>query len=243
MIGVFNRMSKSANDRIKSDLKNNNVVDQIKKDHPQVSFFHLCVLIFVIGCLIGYLVEVYYAFFKTGTYINKQGMIYGPFNQIYGFGALVFTLALYKFRNINKFLLFLAASVIGGAFEYICSLLQEVIFKSYSWNYARFRFSLGGRTNLVHAAFWGILGVLFFSVIFPAFVEAINKIPTLAIKIVSWFFFVFMIINMALSSVAALRYEERYKKHEAPSNVIEEIIDKVYPDERMAKVYPNIKFK
>lgn len=228
--------------KARKQQNNESVVDQIRKDNPKVSFFHLCVLIFVLGCLIGYLVEVYYAFFKHGTYINKQGMIYGPFNQIYGFGALVFVLILYKIRNINKFLLFLAASFVGGVFEYMCSFLQEVIFKSSSWNYSKMKFSFNGRTNIVHAAFWGILGVIFFWFIFPAFIRLINAVPIRVTKIISWSFFVFMILNMTVSTVAAIRYEERSVEKKAPSNSIERFLDDVYPDERMHRVYPNVKF-
>ena len=84
-----------------------------KEINQKTNFFHLCVLIFVFGCFLGYVVEVIYSYFKHGHFINRQGMIYGPFNQVYGFGALIFTILLYRVRNCNKIVLFFAGAIIG----------------------------------------------------------------------------------------------------------------------------------
>ena len=207
----------------------------------KVIFFYICVWIFVLGCLIGYAVEVAYSYFTSGSFHNKQGMIYGPFNQVYGFGAVVFTVSLYKFRNARKPILFLAGSLVGGVFEYICSYIQEVVFKSESWNYTTLPLSFNGRTNPMHAMFWGALGVLFFTFVLPPFTNLMSKIPTRVTVIISWFLFIFMLLNMAISSAAVIRQTQRRNGDKA-DNVIEEFLDKHYDDEMLKKVYPNMKF-
>lgn len=212
-----------------------------EKKQDKVNFFNLCVFIFVLGCIIGYVVEVIYAYYKHGRFINKQGMIYGPFNQIYGFGAMIFTLSLYKFRKSNKLIILIAGTIVGGLFEYVCSYLQEIIFKSESWNYSKFPLSFNGRTNPIHALFWGVLGVLFMTFILPPMIHMINNIPIHIATIISWLLFVFMIINMTISAAAVCRQAER-KKGEKPSNSIECFLDKHYDDDFLKKVYPNMKF-
>ena len=213
------------------------------KNHPnsKTNMFCLCVFVFVIGCFIGYVVEVVYEFIKHGEFINKQGMIYGPFNQIYGFGALVFTLALYKFRNSKKIVIFIMGSLLGGVFEYVCSFIQEKIFNSESWNYSSLPLSLNGRTNLMHAAFWGILGLLFIIYCMPFIVKLLQSISFKTAISSSVLLLVFMIFNMTISSISVLRYIERLE-HEAPSNQIEVFLDQHYDDELIKKVYPKTKF-
>lgn len=210
-------------------------------DLNNIKFFHLCVWVFVIGCLLGYFVEVVYAYAKHGYYINKQGMIYGPFNQVYGMGALVFTLCLYKFRECKSYIIFLAGAVIGGAFEFVCSYLQEIIFKSASWHYTKFPLSLNGRTNLIHSIFWGILGVLFLSFMLPAFAHAVEKVPLLIKSTATWVIFVFMILNLTISACAVYRQSQRLEGHIA-KNHVETFLDSHYNDATMKKVYPNMKF-
>jgi len=205
----------------------------------KIKFFQLCVWIF--GCVLGFAVEVVYAYFKHGRYINKQGMIYGPFNQVYGLGAVVFTICLYKFRECKRYIIFLAGAIIGGAFEFVCSFLQEIIFKSASWHYSKFPFSLNGRTNPIHAMFWGILGVIFFGAIFPYFVNLMDKVPSYIRTPLTWFVFVFMVLNLTISACAVYRQSQRLEKQEA-DNAFEVFLDKHYDDQTLKKIYPNMKF-
>lgn len=44
---------------------------------------------FFIGCIIGTYYEEILNLIRTGVWESRQGIIYGPFNPIYGFGLLV----------------------------------------------------------------------------------------------------------------------------------------------------------
>lgn len=228
----------------KTALKDLVDIEIVKPDknnkYQKVNFFHLCVLIFVLGCLIGYIVEVIIAFIKCGHFVNKQGMIYGPFNQIYGFGALIYTICLYPFKNSKKYILLLMGTFIGGLFEYLCSVFQEIVFKSTSWQYSKLPLSIGGRTNLLFALGWGILGLLFITFVLPLLIRMINKCPTILTITLAWGFFVLMIFNMIISSAASLRQTERHKGNKA-NNAIEIFLDKHYDDDLLKKVYPTAK--
>ena len=62
--------------------------------------------VFVIGCLLGYIMEVVFNFVRTGEFETRQGLIFGPFAPVYGIGTLAFYLILPKMRNSLQVLLY-----------------------------------------------------------------------------------------------------------------------------------------
>ena len=67
-----------------------------------------------------------------------------------------------KTRNV-----FLIGTVLGGAFEYLCSLFQEKVFGSISWDYSNHFLNINGRTTIPFAIVWGILCVLMIKIVLP----------------------------------------------------------------------------
>ena len=47
-------------------------------------------IIFMIGSIIGYIVEMIVALVQNGHFVSRQGLIYGPFTPVYGIGILVY---------------------------------------------------------------------------------------------------------------------------------------------------------
>ena len=50
--------------------------------------FHKLFLIYAIGCMIGTYYEEVLTFCRSGQWLSRQGIIYGPFNPVYGAGFL-----------------------------------------------------------------------------------------------------------------------------------------------------------
>ena len=71
-------------------------------------------LVCFVGSFAGVVVESIWCILRHGYLESRAGLVYGPFNLLYGVGALTLTLALYRFRNRGRWLSFL-----GG----ICLLL------------------------------------------------------------------------------------------------------------------------
>lgn len=198
--------------------------------------------VFFIGCFGGVVIETLWCLITRGHYESRVGLIYGPFNLVYGFGALVLTYSLYKYRNRSGIYSFFGGFISGSIVEYLCSFFQELAFGSTSWDYSSMPYNLNGRICLEYSIFWGILGVLWIKTIYPIMATWILKIPNKIGKTLTSLLFAFMIFNSFMSGSTVYRWYERTQGKEA-SNIFETYIDKHYPDTRMKKIYANLEFK
>ena len=58
--------------------------------------------IFVIGSVFGFFAEMLYALIYTRTLEIRQGLIYGPFIQIYGMGAVAYYILISNIKEPKK---------------------------------------------------------------------------------------------------------------------------------------------
>lgn len=195
--------------------------------------------IFIFGCIFGCVMEMVLYFIQhNGELVSRKGLIYGPFNPVYGIGAVIFTIFLCKRKNI--FAIFFLAAILGGAFEFLCSYLQEKIFGTISWDYSDEPLNIEGRTSALYMFYWGCLGVVYAKLVYPFLSKLIEKVPVKVGNIATRVMVIFMIIDCIISFAASYRQEER-KDGIKPQNEVEKIIDKEYPDSRMDEIYENEK--
>ena len=193
--------------------------------------------VFVIGCFMGYIIEVTFNFVRTGNFETRQGLIYGPLAPVYGLGTLVFYLVLPKFKKVWQ--VFLVSGILGGITEYLCSYFQEKVFGTVSWDYTNQILNFNGRTSIIYCLAWGALGVIFIKLIYPYFENIFDKVLyKIGTKIITAFAIVFMIFNISISSLAAQREHERRDNIKADSEM-DYFLDEYYPDEVLDKVYKN----
>lgn len=197
--------------------------------------------IFFIGSFAGVVVETLWCLVRHGYLESRAGLVYGPFNLLYGAGAAALSLCLYRYRNRGNWLSFLGGMVVGSAVEYVCSWGQEVLFGSRSWDYSNVPFNLNGRICLLYSIFWGILGVLWIKELYPRMVKWILKIPNKAGKILTWVLAAFFVVNAVVSLIAVYRWSQRVDGV-AAANGFWEFIDARFPNARMERIYANMKF-
>ena len=203
--------------------------------------FYKLFWIFFIGAFLGVVVELLFCLATQFHLENRSGLIYGPFNPVYGFGAVALTLGLYWLRYKRDLYILIGGTILGGAIEYICSWVQEQIFGTVSWDYSKLPFNINGRICLLYSIFWGILAILWIKFLYPRFCSLILKIPNKLGRPLSWILAVFMVFNMFMSSVAVLRWAERLEDIPATTS-IGRYMDKHYPNSRMEWYYPNMRF-
>ena len=203
--------------------------------------FYKLFWVFFIGCFAGVVLETLYCLIQRGHYESRVGLIYGPFNLVYGIGALCLSGALYRFRNRGRVFSFVGGFVVGSVVEYACSWFQEVCFGSTSWDYSNMPYNLNGRICLLYSVFWGILGIFWIKDIYPRMAKWILKIPNKVGKPLTWALLVFMVFNSVMTLFTSLRWTARREGVE-PRNAFEAYIDEHYPDERMQKIFANAEF-
>lgn len=202
--------------------------------------FYKLFWIFVIGCLFGSIYEMLLEFIKSGTWQNRSALIYGPFNLVYGLGAVLFMISLYRVRNL--WVVFILGTFLGGFFEYMISWLQEIIFHTTSWDYSNHFLNFDGRTSLFVAIGWGILSVVFIKWIAPFFDRWIDRIPRRPGLLITWFVLLFFVFNITVTTLAVWRETNRSDGIEA-RNDLEQFLDEHFPDSRLEKIFPNKKEK
>ena len=195
--------------------------------------------LFMIGNVAGFLMETFWAFFIQRRVELRVGLVWGPFIPVYGFGAVIMTLLLYRFYKKRDLVTFAAAAVVGAAFEYFCSLFQELAFGTVLWEYSGTTANIGGRTNLMYALIWGVLGLLWVKDFYPRISKLIEKIPKKIGSPLTVILCVFMIADMFVSGTAVIRRGQRMKG--IPANGGYEMwLDKHFDDKYLDFVYPNM---
>lgn len=111
--------------------------------------FYKLFWVFFLCCFLGVVIETIFCWIASGRLSQRTGLVWGPFNLIYGIGAVLLTVCLHPFIGKSDRWIFIGGSIIGGAFEYFCSWLQETVLGTVSWDYTGYPFNLNGRINLL----------------------------------------------------------------------------------------------
>ena len=238
--------------------------------------------VFMICAFLGDLIETLFCRVTGGVWMSRSSVIYGTFSIVWGFGAVILTVVLQRLAGKEDRYIFLAGSVLGGVYEYLCSVFTEIFLGTTFWDYSDMPFNIGGRTNLLYCIFWGLLSVVWVKICYPTISGWIEKLPPLGAKIATWAVIVLMSCDAVISAGAMVRYVERQDsaavqessadagtaagvenaaKEESVADagtaagtenttgtvraekksVIDTFFDINYPDERIEKVWPNMK--
>lgn len=195
------------------------------------------VLLFIIGAFLGDVVETIFCRITAGYWMSRSSLVWGPFSIVWGLAITLVTLLLYRYKDKSASWLFVTGTLLGGAYEYLCSVFTEVVFGAVFWDYSAIPFNLGGRINLLYCFFWGFAAVAWFKVFYPPLSRMIERIPRTFGKVLTWCLCLFMVADMAVSSMALVRYNQRLEGI-PPRNEVAVYLDEHYDDARMQAVYP-----
>lgn len=192
--------------------------------------------IFIVGCVVGWLVEGVFSLIKWKEFINHSAVVIGPFNMAYGLGALMLTALLYKFRNEKNIKIFLIGFIGGSVLEYIMSWGMELVLGFTAWDYSRKPLNLNGRICVRYSLFWGFLGVVWIKYIYPYISKLLEKMDKNLGKRLAIFLSIFLAFDIFLTGVAINRARKKEKGIEAKYKY-EEVLDKTFNKEYLKNMY------
>lgn len=196
--------------------------------------------IFLIGSIIGYGIEMIVGLVQNGHFVSRQGLLFGPFIQVYGVGLVAYYLVISNIKKKSYIKIFFITMLLGGIVEYLFSYLQETWFGTISWDYSNLLFNIHGRTSLLHCLYWGIGGVLFVRFILPLIRNLNEWCKNTNFRYITAFLVLFITFDIVMSGMAGSRQLER-KNNIAANGYIDNFFDEYYPDEKLEQIYSNAK--
>lgn len=201
--------------------------------------FYKVVMCFYIAAFLGDIIEMVFCRVTEGVWMSRSSVVWGPFSIVWGLAIALGTVMLYRYRNQGSVRLFLAGTVLGGLYEYLCSVFTEVLYGKVFWDYSNIPLNVNGRINLWYCFFWGVAAVLWLKKLYPVISSWIEKIPKKTGTVIIWCLIVFMCINIGISSMVLWRFTEREDKIPA-DGYLEQWVDTHYGDEIVHRIYPNV---
>lgn len=196
--------------------------------------------IFLIGSILGYGIEMVVGLVQNGHFVSRQGLLFGPFIQVYGVGLVAYYLVISNIKKKSYIKIFFITMLLGGIVEYLFSYLQETWFGTISWDYSNLLFNIHGRTSLLHCLYWGIGGVLFVRFILPLIRNLNEWCKNTNFRFITAFLVLFITFDIVMSGMAGSRQLER-KNNIAANGYIDNFFDEYYPDEKLEQIYSNAK--
>ena len=198
------------------------------------------VWLFVIGAFLGDVVETIFCRVTAGVWMSRSSLVWGPFSVVWGLALVLATVLLRGSERKSESRIFWFGVILGGAYEYVCSAVTELLFGTVFWDYSGFKFNLGGRINLLYCFFWGIAAVAWIRYGYPLVAKGMNKLKTHIRPWMTAALAVFMAVNMGVSALAMARYDARTSGVEA-ATPLAVFLDAHFDNARMERIYPNAK--
>lgn len=202
--------------------------------------FYKLFWLFLIGAFVGDLIETVFVWGASGVLMSRSSLLYGPFSVVWGLGAVLLTVVLRGLMDKSDRYIFVGGALMGGVYEYMCSVVTEKLFGKVFWDYSKIPFNLNGRINLLYCVFWGIAAVVWVKEVYPRISALIEKIPMKVGKILTWVLVVLLAVDVAFSCMALGRMDQREKGIPA-TNAVQQFLDEQYPDEYLTQRYQNMK--
>ena len=198
------------------------------------------VWLFVVGAFLGDVVETIFCRVTAGVWMSRSSLVWGPFSVVWGLALVLAAVLLRGSERKSESRIFWFGVILGGAYEYVCSAVTELLFGTVFWDYSGFKFNLGGRINLLYCFFWGIAAVAWIRYGYPLVAKGMNKLKTHIRPWMTVALAVFMAVNMGVSALAMARYDARTSGVEA-ATPLAVFLDAHFDNARMERIYPNAK--
>lgn len=177
-------------------------------EYIPLNFFNLF-WIFMTASVLGLCMEMIFCLLVNHVWESRVGLLWGPFSPIYGFGAVLMTIALNRFWYRNALFIFVISGIIGAAFEFFVSWYMQTAFGVSAWDYSGAFLSIDGRTDFAHACAWGLCGLVWIRILLPGIMIIVDVIPLKLRATITVLAFIFMLVNGVMTLLALDCWSQR----------------------------------
>lgn len=163
---------------------------------------YILLLLFVIGGVFGFLYEELFYRIDLGRLV-KRGSTFGPWIQIYGFGAVFIAVATRRLRD-RPWLVFLTSGLVCGVLEYFTGLVFDRCFHIRSWDYNVEIWNWGNIDGYVCARsvmFFALSGLFLQYVLRPLFERYADRVKPRTLMLTAWIPAVVCVVDMIASTL------------------------------------------
>ena len=189
-------------------------------------------LLFIIYSFVGYIVEIINCSFNSKKLVLNRGFFLGPYLPIYGVSCILMGSFIIRYKS-DLLTVFVMSAFVCTTVEYITSYVLEKIFKARWWDYSDRKFNIEGRVCLGNAFLFGVGGVFFTYVLNPLVVSILDKLPLLALRIISIVLMVIFLVDVVITittlyqvKVSTIKFKSRDVTAELTKLIREELTKK-----------------
>lgn len=200
------------------------------------------IIIFTVASIGGLILETIWVRFAMGIWQSRVGLVWGPFSPLYGVGAVILTVALWKLRKRPMWVVFLVSMVLGSLLEQLTGVILDEVFGATSWTYESYPDAITKYVSVRMSVIWGMLGWAWCKACMPEFIYLIGEPKRRGELVLVAFLTAFLVLDVAMTVAVTMRKNARDAGIPA-TNVIEEYIDARYDDTFMETRFENVEFE
>lgn len=201
------------------------------KDKKYSITFSKLFWLFLIGSILGVVIEGVFCLIKKGYWESHVVSVYLPFNALYGMGAVLFYVGAVKLRENKMWVRVVFMAFAATLLELICGLFIKYVLGMRAWNYTHNFLNYKGIVCLKFSLAWAMAAFCFCK-LYPYinnFLIRFNKKKYNCFCVVCS---VVLAVDMLLAGVSIIRWSDRHYGFQAETQ-FEKEIDIEAPDEWM----------
>ena len=208
------------------------------------------ILLFFAYAFLGWCIEVTLKYFQFHRFINR-GFLTGPWLPIYGFGAVLITIAVKALSPLESSVgtTFVISFILCGLVEYMTSFVLEKRFHARWWDYSQKPMNLHGRVWIGNLILFGLGGVLIVELLNPLFFRLFANMSLrlreiLAMVLLCIFAADYAVSHFVLKLVKSGVERSEADNTEAINKEIDLLLrDRSYFHRRFAEAYPEVTYR
>ncbi len=206
---------------------------------PKLTFNRLF-WIFLLGSILGVLIEGVFAFFGKGHWESHVVCMWGWINPLYGAAAVGFYVGSAKMHKKSFAFKAIVLTVTATVIELLAGLLLKYAIGMRAWSYNDLFLNLDGMICPLFSLLWGLIAVVFI-LLTNKIDHCMHFFDNKSLKITGIILTVLLVANFSLTTMAISRWSSRHYGIQSDTQ-IGAFLDRIATDEWMSNRFMEWEF-